>query len=175
MFRKRFWFVLLFLGVATVGAAGAESGEKTIDGPTAFERIKTLAGRWEGHLMKEDGPEGAVEYRVTAGGHTVFEVLFPDTEHEMVTAYYLDGSELRAKHFCTMGNQPEMTLDTATSSPSELQFRFVGGTNLDPEHDAHIHGGRIRIGKGDRLESEWFVYENGAPSQTNRFLLSRKE
>ncbi|HEY7699409.1 MAG TPA: hypothetical protein VIE88_13390, partial [Vicinamibacteria bacterium] len=102
----------------------------------------------------------------------VMEVLFPGSDHEMVTFYFLDGDELVAKHFCVMGNQPEMKLDADASSENELRFAFTGGSNLDPAKDVHMHGGRIAI-RGDRLESEWAVYNGGKEDGANRFFLSR--
>lgn len=138
----------------------------------AFEELKGLAGRWEGHVVTPEGPEGAIEYRVTSAGTLVTEVLFPGTDHEMVSLYYLDGDELRAKHFCVMGNQPEMKLDTRASTENELRFVFSGGTNMDPAKDVHMHGGKMTI-RGDRLESEWTVYNGGKEEGANRFFLSR--
>ena len=93
--------------------------------------------------MAPDGPKAAVEYRLTAGGNVVMEVLFPGSSHEMISMYYLDRGKLVAKHYCSMGNQPEMALDEEGSTSGELRFDFTGGTNLDAGKDAHIHGGRI--------------------------------
>jgi hypothetical protein len=112
------------------------------------------------------------EYRVTAAGKTVLEVLFPGSEYEMVSVYYLDGDQLIAKHFCAMGNQPEMKLDPKASSENELHFAFTGGTNLNPAQDAHMHGGTIAI-RGDRLENEWKVFASGKEEGANRFYLAR--
>jgi hypothetical protein len=99
-------------------------------------------------------------------------VQFPGTDHEMVSVYFLDGDELVAKHYCAMGNQPEMKLDAKSSSPNELVFVFTGGTNLDAAKDYHIHGGKISIGDG-RLESAWDVYSGATKETANRFFLAR--
>ncbi|MGZ8868314.1 MAG: hypothetical protein ACXW2P_08220, partial [Thermoanaerobaculia bacterium] len=34
----------------------------------ALGKLKTLAGKWDARVMKEDGPQVSVEYRVTSGG-----------------------------------------------------------------------------------------------------------
>jgi len=138
----------------------------------ALDKLKGLAGRWEGSVDTPDGPAGVVEYRVTAAGKTVMEILFPGSEYEMVSVYYLDGDQLMAKHFCAMGNQPEMKLDPEASSENELHFAFTGGTNVDPVKDNHMHGGKIAI-RGDRLENEWMVFASGKQEGKNRFYLSR--
>lgn len=169
MFRKMTALLpLLVLGTSPgIGLAG--------DGlrpEAAFERLKSLAGRWEGPIGAENGPVGAVEYRVTSGGKTVMEIQFPGEPHEMISMYYVDGANLVAKHYCAMGNQPEMKLDESTSTENGLHFVFTGGTNLDPSTDTHVHGGTIAI-KDDRLESAWDVYAAGKKEDSNRFFLTR--
>lgn len=151
--------------------AAAVAGEG-MSPKAALERLKGLEGKWEGHVTTADGPRGSVEYRVTSGGNTVMEFLFPGSDHEMVSVFYLDGGELVAKHYCVMGNQPEMKLDRSSSSENELHFVFSGGTNLDPNKDPHIHSGKIAI-RGERLENEWDVFSNGKKEGANRFFLSR--
>jgi hypothetical protein len=169
--KSSFGFASLLVFCTSLGAGAASAGEG-IRPEAALERLKSLAGRWEGHLATVDGPTGAVEYRVTSGGKTVMEIMFPGEEHEMVSMYYVDGSELVAKHYCAMGNQPEMKLDESSSSENELHFVFTGGTNLDHATDPHVHGGTIAI-KGDRLENVWDVYAMGKKGDPNRFFLAR--
>jgi hypothetical protein len=160
----------LFALVACAGSLGSASQGLAPD--AAFEKLKGLAGRWEGSVDTPDGPASIVEYRVTAAGKTVMETLFPGSEYEMVSVYYLDGDRLIAKHFCAMGNQPEMKLDAEASTETELRFAFTGGTNMDPARDTHMHGGKITL-LGDRLTSEWAVYSGGKQAGANRFYLSR--
>jgi hypothetical protein len=160
----------LFSVCAWMACFALASGE--ISPEAAFEKLKGLAGRWEGSVDTPDGPASVVEYRLTAAGKTVLEVMFPGSEYEMVSVYYLDGEELVAKHFCAMGNQPEMRLDGKASSESELHFAFTGGTNLDPARDTHMHGGKITI-REDRLENDWMVFASGKQEGRNRFYLSR--
>ncbi len=169
MLRRTAGFLSVLVFGVSLGAAFAGDGLRP---QAALERLKSLAGRWEGHIGTADGPAGAVEYRVTAGGNTVMEILFPGDEHEMVSMYYIDGAELVAKHYCAMGNQPEMKLDEASSTENELHFVFTGGTNLDPATDPHVHGGTIVI-KGDRLENVWDVFAMGKKGDPNRFFLTR--
>src|SRR4051794_37581207 len=38
----------------------------TVSARAAFDRLKTLAGTWEGHVMTPDGPPGTVTYRVAS-------------------------------------------------------------------------------------------------------------
>jgi hypothetical protein len=162
---------LIFVLVAGAPLAPAAEG---LGPKAAFEKLKGLAGRWEGTVESPDGPRSTVEFRVTAAGTLVTEVQFPGTDYEMVSLYYIDGPELRAKHFCSMGNQPEMKLDAKASAENDLLFTFTGGTNMDAAKDTHVHEGKISI-RGDRIESEWSVYTGGKEAGANRFFLSKVE
>lgn len=62
----------------------------------------------------------------------------------------------------------------AASTPSELEFQFAGGSNLDPAKDTHIHAGRIRLLSKDSMEAEWSAWQNGKPAATKKFHLGRK-
>lgn len=157
---------------ALLAAVSAAAGEEAVDGRAALDRIKKLAGTWEGNVMKPDGPRGEVRYELTAGGNSVVEKMFPGTAHEMLTVYHLDRGTLLATHFCAMGNQPLMKLERA--SAEALEFGFAGGTNLDPAKDVHIHQGRLRFGADGRLESEWDVFDGPKKTSSNRFFLARK-
>jgi hypothetical protein len=161
-----------FACLAVLWASAAGAGESAVDGRAALDRIKKLAGTWEGTVAKPDGPPGVVRYELTAGGNSVVEKLFPGTDHEMLTVYHLDRGVLLATHYCAMGNQPLMKLERATADA--LEFGFAGGTNLDPAKDVHIHQGRIRFVDGDRLESEWDVFDGPRKTTSNRLFLARK-
>jgi hypothetical protein len=158
--------------LVVLSAAAAGGADTAVDGRAALDRIKRLAGTWEGTVAKPDGPPGVVTYELTAGGNSVVEKLFTGTAHEMLTVYHLDRGTLLATHYCAMGNQPLMKLERATAD--ELQFGFAGGTNLDPEKDIHIHQGRLRFTGEGRLESEWDVFDGPKKTTSNRFFLARK-
>lgn len=100
------------------------------------------------------------------------ETLFPGTDHEMLTLYFLAGGELRATHYCAMGNQPLFRFDPAASKPDELVFAFAGGTGFDPAKDQHVHNGVIGL-KGDRLENDWAFWNGGKQEGDHRFFLQR--
>jgi hypothetical protein len=160
--------LVVFIGLVETQAFAGER----VTASSAFATLKSLAGRWEGTVGTPDGPPGAVEYRVTSQGHTILEVLFPGTNDEMVTAYYVVGEDLVATHYCSMGNQPQLKLDRDNSSASELRFAFDGGTNFNPAIDTHMHSGTVRI-LGERLESEWIGFAQGKEEGAARFLLAR--
>jgi hypothetical protein len=135
----------------------------------AFERLKTLAGHWTGSMQ---GQPYSLDYRVASGGSVVMATLFPDTDHEMITMFHLDGDELVATHYCSGGNQPRMRFDAAASTADELRFAFVGGSNMQPG-DPHIHEGVVRVGPDGKLHEEWAAFAGGQKADVKVFELTR--
>ncbi len=140
----------------------------------AFEKLKSLAGDWKAVANEDSKVVVPHRFEVVSGGATVMETLFAGTDHSMINMYYLDGGELRVTHYCSMGNQPEMKLNPKASTPTELVFDFVGGRNIDPDVDAHVHSARISFPAEDRVEASWEAYDNGKPAGRNLLSLTRK-
>lgn len=138
----------------------------------AFEQMKHMAGDWKG-TTSGDVP-GHTSIRLTAGGTTVVETEFPGTDHEMMSMYYLDGQRLVRKHHCSMGNQPEMSLDLKKSTTAKLVFAFAGGTNLNAETDAHVHDGQIAFKPDGSVHTAWSYYENGKHAGINEMFLKKQ-
>jgi len=162
---------------AALLASGARAAEMAkIDAKMAFEKLKGLAGEWDGKGGHGDQSiPASVVYRSGSNGTIVTEVLFPGTDHEMMTVYYLQGSDLMATHYCGAGNQPHFKLDLAKSTPTELVFAFDGGTNLDPAKDGHVHDGRIAFTADGQLDNAWSFYMGGEKKGDNTFHLTRKK
>jgi hypothetical protein len=156
--------------VALAGEMPATAGK--VDAKAAFEKLKGLAGEWQGKAGAEGMP-ATVTYKVSSNGSVVMETLFPGTEHEMITMYHLAGSDLVATHYCSAGNQPHLKLDVEKSTPSELIFAFDGGTNLDPAKDGHIHEGKIDLAADGKLESSWTFYAGGQKARSMDLHLTR--
>jgi len=171
--RSRRYLPVLAL-ILCIGA-GPLSAQTPVDGKAAFERMKTLAGTWEG--LAGHGPSGqaaTVTYRVASGGSVVEETLFPGTPHEMISMYHVVDGELALTHYCAMANQPRMRLDRKASTPDRLVFVFDGGTNFDPAKDTHVHSGVVEW-KGETLHNTWAVYAGGKETGQNEFVLTRKK
>ncbi len=155
-------------------AAAQQAAQTTVDPHAAFERLKSLAGTWEGKAGDEKaGPPATVVYRVASGGSVVQETLFPGTPHEMISMYHMADGSLVMTHYCALGNQPRMKLDTRASSAGRLVFAFDGGSNFDPAKDPHIHSGVIEI-QGDALRNEWASWQGGKDARREIFFLRRK-
>ena len=147
---------------------GADKSDLKLPAPTtnpALEKMKSLAGTWL--LADKDGKptdQIASIIKVTAGGSVVHETLFPDQPQEMISVYTVDGPDLIMTHYCVLGNQPRMKADPE-SPENQIVFRFVGGTNLDPKKDKHMHEATLTIVNDDQLEVNGIGWENGAPTK----------
>jgi hypothetical protein len=167
-------FVAAILLYSAAAFSQNQTGQ-TISAPDAFAMLKNLAGEWNGTIQEKDkGPASSVIYKVTANGNVVLETLFPGTEHEMVTTYYLKGDQLMLTHYCASGNHPTMALDKQ-STKTMLVFAFAGAVNFDPEKDTHMHNARLKLVDNDHIESEWDHYQNGKNAGPAKFFLTRKK
>jgi hypothetical protein len=115
-----------------------------------------------------------LRYRQTGGGTAVAETILPGTPMEMLSVYYRDGEQLMMTHYCCMGNQPKMRAKPGKDK-DEIVFEFVGGTNLNPDKDNHIHGGVVRFIDADHLQSEWEFYVDGKLSGKHTFDLIKQK
>jgi hypothetical protein len=163
----------LAVAALTTAALAKPKPPEAPDGRVAFEKLKTLVGTWRGHVGTPDRA-ATIEYRLVSGGTVVMETLFPGTSHEMISMYYLDGGNLLLTHFCSAGNQPQMTYDRKRSTPREFVFKFDGGRGFVAREDLHIHNGWIRFLDENRLEEGWTAWEHGKQSGTHNFVLTRQ-
>jgi hypothetical protein len=167
------WLLVLVAGCVGVTALDAASSSPCPSGKEALEIMKGLAGEWQGKGSEQGRELGIrVYYRVTSGGSAVLETLFPGTDHEMVTMYYLDGGKLMLTHYCAMGNQPRMALQK-NSTAQDLMFDFIGGSNINPRKDTHMHAARILLQNPDAITGEWMAYKDGKPADVTKFALTR--
>jgi hypothetical protein len=108
------------------------------DAQKSFDKIKTLAGSWEGPVkvdpptpeMSTDKPVH-VSLRVTSRGNALVHemqeagtVEDPNKYDHPVTMFYLDNDRLLLTHYCDAGNRPRMV---ARSSPDgkKVEFDFL--------------------------------------------------
>jgi hypothetical protein len=166
--------VLSGLLTATTAVAQQGSVQKatTLD-ITAYEQLKALAGDWQGRIDDpQKGQPVQIRYAVQSGGKAVFEHLFPGTDHEMVTVYYLAYDRLQATHYCAIGNQPAYAL-SPKSTPTDIAMDFAGGTGFDPTTDQHACGVQVSIRDADRIEVRWNFNKGDVPNGSKLMYLER--
>jgi hypothetical protein len=136
--------------------------------------IAALKGDWV--ALGEDGePTGdvVVSYRPTSAGSAVLETLFPGSDHEMITVYYLEDGRLALTHYCALGNQPHMVAGEESSAET-IRFVCAGGSNMTCARDLHMHSAAITIGADGRLHARWEGIREGKPEHEVEFHLVRK-
>ena len=129
----------------------AQSGAQKSDASNAFEKLKALAGSWEGPATivpklanMGDGTTTQVTLRVTSRGnalvHEMKDAEKPDdpTRYDHpVTMFYLDNDRLLLTHYCDAGNRPRMVARTSPDGKTvEFDFLDVAG-NLQYGHMQH--------------------------------------
>ena len=140
----------------------------------AFERLKTLVGRWEGTT-----PAGKIglEYELVSGGTVLIEREFMPQhqgEHQMITVYHLDNGRLVLTHYCHEGNQPHMQARQFTAGSNEIRFEFTGAGNLvGPSAQQVMHEVVLKINSPDELATEWTLYSDGKRQAPMTFLYHR--
>jgi len=164
--------VVVGLGLAALTTSTSAGGKSKAP---SLDAIKRLAGDWV-EVGKDGKPTNNVlsSIRVTAAGSAVQEILFPGTPHEMVTMYHHDGPDVVLTHYCILGNQPRLKVEFGKDA-NQLVFKFIGGTNLKPEKDAHMSGGVLTLVNDNELRSEWTKCEKGKVCDTFSFHLMRKK
>ena len=161
---------LLLVGFTT--AFAGEHSLSAYSGSKEFERMKELAGVWEGTSnMAKEGERVRVEYRLSSGGSSIVETLSPGTPHEMVSVYFENKGQLTMTHYCALRNQPRMKLQKADAQ--NLNFVFAGGTNIDPKKDAYMHSLTITIVDKNHIIEKWTLFKEGKEQEKSIFELTR--
>jgi hypothetical protein len=107
------------------------------DAQKSFDKLKTLAGTWQGHVtMEPPDPDMGntllqVTMRVTSRGNAlVHEMQEAGTPLDAVkydhpvTMLYVDGDRLTLVHYCDAGNRPRMA-GKLSGDGSKVEFDFV--------------------------------------------------
>lgn len=127
--------------------------------PPAFEKLKSLAGEWEGTLP--DGATGRTTYRLTSGGSVLVETMMPGEPMEMITVYHPDGDSVVATHYCEAKNQPRMRAGATSGEVREIAFKFLDITNLESPTAPHMRELLLTFQDNDHFEARWTYRENG--------------
>lgn len=163
MKRLASFAIIIILGLI-IGPMAAYSGEYQKGAVTHsrdFEKMKELAGVWEGKADMGKGMETIkATYELTSAGNAIVERLFAGQPHEMVTVYYDFKGKLSMTHYCSLGNQPHMEL----MNPGENTMMFVlsrKNPNLASVKETHMHSLTISFDSKDSITQTWTLYEKG--------------
>jgi hypothetical protein len=97
------------------------------DAQKAFEKLKTLAGSWEGSIM---GMSTQITIRVTSTGNALLhEATGSGRPDNPITMFYVDGDRLLLTHYCDAGNRPRMVGKISPNGKTvEFEFLDVSGS-----------------------------------------------
>ena len=152
------------------GAAFTQTPKDPANATLAFDKLKTLAGRWE---ATTDKGKASATFQLVSGGNTLLERMNMPGEQEMITAYYLDGDRLLLTHYCEAGNQPRLQADAFDSKTNAIDFHFLDATNLPNPDAGHMHHVVIKFTGPSALAEDWTFYQGGKPGFTVPLLYHR--
>jgi hypothetical protein len=126
-------------------------------GSPAFERMKTLVGKWSA-----ESPEMGkmnTEFRLIAGDSVIEERFAGGTPMEMLSVYHDVNGKLTMTHYCMLRNQPRMKLVKSTAD--SLTFDLAPTPGLNPAKDKHMHGATYTFIDANHYKLEGVAMENG--------------
>lgn len=166
---KRLSIVLSLFLMSSAAARAAE--------PNAFDRLKTLAGVWEGRITtvpaaKEvEGATARVTLRVTSMGNALIHEMNVSTRpDDPITMFYVDNGQLTLTHYCDAGNRPRMT---AATSPDGNAIQFEVVDVAGPLKYGHMHHVAFTFVDADHHIEEWTFMGAGGKAVNGRFELTR--
>jgi len=171
MTRIPFALALLFAGSACVSTQ--EAAHDPAQRKPLLDSLKALEGTWE---MKGDkGDFQLTEFKVTAAGSAVREIMFPGTPHEMTNVYCLDGNALALTHYCAMGNQPHMRADARKGN--QLPFTMASVSDLESPDEMYMGEMTLEFVDQDHFSEHWRTYIKGVvqPKQNVDMAFTRRK
>ncbi len=168
--------ITLIIGLMALSSIQVHAEEQELKpyvGSEAFERMKQLAGSWEGNMDMGKGPmKVTTSYKVTSNGSALIETVFEGAPHEMVTVYHDDSKhQINFTHYCSLANQPKMNLTAMKGNT--LTFDLSGDSDIDSKHETHMHAAAITFDGKDQITQQWTKYEEGKDNQTVKVAYSR--
>ncbi len=142
-------------------SAGSAHAQPTTAAEHTFERLSSLAGRWEA----EAGDRRIqVDIRLSAGGSALVETWTLSPSRESLTIYTRDGERLLATHYCPQGNQPRLRF-AGIDSEGRYRFDFVDGGNLQDPLGQHQHALWTRFDDENQFTRGETYVRNGATAE----------
>ena len=140
------------------------------DAQKAFEKLKTLAGSWEGSIM---GLSMHITIRVTSSGNAILhEATGPGRPDNPITMFYVDGDRLLLTHYCDAGNRPRMVGKISPDGKTvEFDFLDVSGST---QRGMMNHMVFTMIDANHHSEAATYMFPGNKP-MVGRAVLTRTE
>jgi len=149
------------------------------DGQNSFDKLKTLAGEWEGTVTSVppeptvEGKTAQISLRVTSMGNALMhEMRIPGRPDDPITMLYMDEGRLLLTHYCDAGNRPRMLGKTVPDGKTvEFNLLDVAGST----QYGHMHNAAFTVIDPDHHTEEWtFMIEGKGPIRAH-FDVQRKK
>ncbi len=120
----------------------------------------------------------AMSFKVIGKGSTVQESLLPGTGKEMATMYHCnnfkDCTKVNAKHYCAKQNQPELVLDTKSSSDNIIVMNCDMQSALCNSTEGHIHNIKHELSQdNNHLKTTYTLYKDGKYKKSSIYHFDR--
>ena len=150
--------VLMSLSTMAFAQSDAQKASAQSDAQKSFDKLKTLAGSWEGHVttspqaVEVEGKPARILFRVTSRGNALMHDLtvagIPDNP---ITMFYLDSDRMLLTHYCDAGNRPRMTGKMSPDGKTvEFEFLDIAG---NPQY--HMHHAVFTIIDENHHTEDW--------------------
>lgn len=144
------------------------ASDSRADAQVAFAKMRSLVGEWHAPLPNN---ETMIDiFRPIAFGTALLHEEWKSGEQLTATVFYVVGSQLRADHYCDMGNQLRY-VDESTD-PQVLRFVLNDASNLDT-HPNHFHSTTWRYVDAEHHVQDWEIAVPGKPSKMIRMDFTR--
>lgn len=116
------------------------------------QNLAALEGCWRG--SSREGQRSEVSYEMGSDGTALLETQWVENWPPVYTMYYMDGTGVSAKHFCSMGNQVQMR-GVEAKDGSRIDFQFVAATNMQKASQPHMTRTSVSFTNPDNIVVEW--------------------
>jgi phage tail protein X len=177
-------FVVVLMSLSTVAFAQADAQKPPSDSQKAFDKLKTLAGLWEGRVTTAppqpgmgDGALTQISLRVTSRGNALVHEMKeagtaddPTRYDHPVTMFYMDSDRLLLTHYCDAGNRPRMAARTSADGKTvEFDFLDVAGST----QYGHMHHAVFTVIDANHHIEDWTYMMPGDKPVQAHFDLTR--
>jgi hypothetical protein len=156
--KSRIAFSVAFVLIAATAFA-AEAASARSDAQASFDKLKTLAGAWQGHVTtvpqqaEMEGKLMQVSLRVTSMGHTLMhEMTGSGRPDDPITMFVVDGDRLLLTHYCDADNRPRM-VGKISPDGKTIEFDFLDVTG-DLQY-GHMQHAKFTIIDPNHHSEEW--------------------
>ena len=146
--KSRIALSVLFVLIAATAFA-ADTAVTQSDAQKSFDKLKTLAGSWEGSF---EGKPLHVTLRVTSMGNAVMHEMNGGGPEDPITMFNLDSDRLLLTHYCDAGNRPRM-VGKMSPDGKTLDFDFLDVSGSTKQ--GHMQHVTINFIDADHHTEKW--------------------